>query len=329
MAPPSISPLNPPVSAMSDPIITNWDAENIAAFGARPLKFKHRAHLSPLFSDETLAQLIERSPRENYYVNTMDIASQDRRTRREGEIGDLSGKQVLEAVRNGHIWILLLFPERAVSGYGDLLEQIYDEIHEHVPALKIMKKKLSILISSPDIPVFYHCDLAGQTLWQVRGQKTVYVYPNHAPYLPQPNLEKIVLNEAHEISLPYQREWDSTADVFTIEPGDMLHWPLNAPHRIQNASCVNVSFTTEHTTPEVRRTYVVNYGNGILRRVAGLEHLSQTISGPSYWTKFAAMAVARSMRLQKGRSQTFKVDFAVDPAGRDGLRDIPAYEFRK
>jgi hypothetical protein len=310
-------------------IISDWTPQHIHGFGNEPLAFKHRAHLSPLFNDATLADLIERTPRENYYVNTMKRGAKDRSSRREGEIRNLSGRDVLDAVAKGHIWIMLLHPEKVVPGYGDLLEQIYSEIKHNVPNLKVLKKKISVLISSPNIPVFYHCDLAGQTLWQVRGEKTVYVYPNHEPYLPQPNLEKIVLNEAHEISLPYDQAWDKAAASFTIRPGDMLNWQLYAPHRIQNGDCVNVSFTTEHVTPAVRRNFAVNFANGILRRTLGVEHLSQKTAGPQYWSKLATVAAAKALRLQKGREQNFKIDFAVDPSAPDCVRDIPAYQFSK
>lgn len=314
---------------MLTPIIADWDEDKVAAFGERPLRFRHRAHETGLFSDERLAQLIERSPRESYYVNTMRKGATDRSARREGEIRGLAGADVLKAVRDGHIWILLLYPDQIDPEYGALLETIYGEITGHVPGLDVQKKKISILVSSPDIPVFYHCDLAGQTLWQVRGRKTVYVYPNKPPFLQQPNLERIVLNEAHEISLPYDSAWDAEAEVFTIDPGDMLHWPLNAPHRIQNASCLNVSFTTEHVTSAVRRNYAVHFGNGILRRTLGLANLSAATTGPSYWMKLGTMAAAKALKLQKGREQKFRVDFAVDPSAPGGFKDIPAYEFRK
>ncbi len=314
---------------MLSPIITDWDRQKIADFGMKPLRFRHCVHETDLFSDDRLARLIERAPRENYYVNTMPPGAKDKSARREGEIRGLTGRDVLKAVHDGQIWILLLFPDQTDADYGRLLDGVYDEMTENVPGLDVRKKKISILVSSPDIPVFYHCDLAGQTLWQVRGQKTVYVYPNREPFLPQPNLEKIVLNEAHEISLPYDSAWDREADVFTIDPGDMLHWPLNAPHRIQNASCLNVSFTTEHVTDAVRRNYAMNYGNGILRRTLGMQTLSKATTGASYWMKFGTMAAARALKLQKGREQTFKVDFQVDPSAPGGFRDIPAYEFRK
>jgi hypothetical protein len=310
-------------------IITDWTPHQAQAFGKEPLRFKHQADKLPLFSDSQLAELIEKTPRESYYVNTMKRGAKDRSSRREGEIRDLSGREVLDAVANGHIWIMLLNPEKVIPGYGDLLEKIYGEFHDNIPDFRVLKKKISVLISSPDIPVFYHCDLAGQTLWQVRGEKTVYVYPNHAPYLPQPNLEKIVLNEAHEISLPYDEAWDKVATSFTIRPGDMLNWQLYAPHRIQNSSCVNVSFTTEHVTPAVRRNYAVNFANGILRRTLGANSLGQKTTGPAYWSKLATVAAAKALRLQKGREQNFKIDFAVDPKAPDCVRDIPMYQFHR
>ena len=65
---------------------------------------------------------------------------------------------------------------------------------ETVPGFSPFRTKMTVLISSPDIQVYYHCDVPGQTLWQVRGNKTVSVYPNRAPFLEQAALERIVLH---------------------------------------------------------------------------------------------------------------------------------------
>jgi len=148
---------------------------------------------------------------------------------------------------------------------------------------------MSILISSPKVQVYYHADVPGQTLWQVRGRKRVYVYPNTPPFLPQAGLEKI-LGEAHEISLDYEPWFDAHADVIELEPGRMLHWPLNCPHRIVNQDCLNVSFATEHMTRELRNAYAVNYANGVLRRVLGLERLPRPESGLGLYARLALAA---------------------------------------
>jgi hypothetical protein len=309
-------------------IITNWDSIPQGTFGQEPMRLSHGLHQHALFTDDALARLIERSERQNYYVNTMNIDAHDTRSRREGEISGIGGQDVLDAIRKGKLWILLLSPEKAEPGYKDLVDQIYDEIGQNVPGFKPLTQKMSLLISSPGIQVYYHCDVPGQTLWQVRGQKKVYVYPNRPPYLPQANLEKIVLNEAHEISLPYDVSYENEAVVYDLMPGEMLHWPLNCPHRIVNQDSVNVSFTTEHFTPAIRRSFIVNYANGVLRR-QGLANLSQNTEGLGYWTKLGVAGAYKYSGLAKKRRQVFKIDFQVDPSAPRGVRDIPAYEFQK
>ena len=309
--------------------IMDWSDLRTADFSRVPLQISHRLHKSSLFDDDALAALIENSDREHYYVNTMDIDAHEVSTRREGETGSISGKEALEAVANGHIWYLLMQPEKVDPRYGDLVAEIYDEIARNIPGFQATMKKISILVSSPKVQVYYHCDVPGQTLWQVRGSKKVYVYPNREPYLDQPSLEKIVLNEAHEISMPYRPEFDDDAIIYDLQPGQMLHWPLNAPHRIVNNDCVNVSFTTEHFTDEIRRTFIVNKANGILRHRLGMNPTSQATSGLSYWAKFGVAGAYKISGLQKQRRQLFNVDFAVDPQAPRGVRTIEGYQFQK
>jgi len=308
-----------------------WSGIDVDQFGKVPQRIRHRLHHHPLFSTEALGRLIEATDRNNYYVNTMDISAHNARSRREGEIRNLSGVEAIEAVAKGRLWILLLQPEKFVPEYRDLVREIYAEIAAHVPGFEPFGEKLSILISSPRIQVYYHCDVPGQTLWQVRGSKQVYVYPNKAPWIHQPSLERIMLGEKHEISMPYERAFDEAATVYDLQPGEMLHWPLNAPHRIVNNDCLNVSFTTEHYTRDIRRSFIVHCGNGVLRQQLGLKEkaLSRQTEGPNYWSKAAVAAAWKLSGMQKKRRQTFKVDFAVDPSAPDCVRTIPAYEFSK
>ena len=183
------------------PGIQNWDEYKRANFGKVALQFEHQYDRHPLFSDEALARLLENVERQDYYVNTMDVSGHNTQSRREGEIGNLSGIEILDAVRRGHIWILLLRPDRVEPLYNEVLKEIYEDIARNQPGFKSFLEKMTILISSPLVQVYYHCDIPGQTLWQVRGTKRVFVYPNRPPFLNQVALEKIVLGEAHEISL--------------------------------------------------------------------------------------------------------------------------------
>lgn len=314
---------------MDDSIKIGWNGTRHADFGAVPLQLEHNLHRHTLFSEESLARIFDNLRREDYYVNTMDVNAHNVRSRREGEISGVSGEAVMDAVKNGQIWILLLHPEKAGPQYRELLREIYSEIAHRQPGFRPYLKKMTILISSPNIQVYFHCDIPGQTLWQVRGNKKVYVYPNRPPFLDQASLERIALGEAHEISLPYQPSFDDHATIYDLQPGQWLHWPLNAPHRIVNGDCVNVSFTTEHFTRAIRRTYFVNYANGVLRHRLGWTPRSQQIAGPSYWAKFGLAAAYKLSGHQNKLRKILKVDFRVDPEAPRGVQTIPGYEFRR
>jgi hypothetical protein len=310
-------------------IFTDWQPRFTELFGRHTVNVGHRLHESPLFDDDALAQLIERAPPGSYHVNTMDPTTHDPRTRKEGQIKGLSGHEVLDAVRQGRIWILLRDPGASDPAYNELLRQIYDEIEQRVPGQRTYKQKMQVLISSPKIQVYYHCDIPGQTLWQVRGVKRVYVYPNSAPFLPQDALERIILGEAHEISLTYESWFDDHAEVMDLEPGRMSHWPLNCPHRIVNGDMMNVSFTTEHWTDELRNHYAVNYANGVLRRRLGAQRLPQITSGPSLWAKMGLAAAYKKSGLAKQRQRKKRIEFEVDPRAPHSVRAIAAFEMQK
>lgn len=314
---------------LRQPVFTDFEPKHAELWGEHIVNLGHSLADTDLFGDDRLASLIESAPANTYHVNTMDVETHDPRTRREGIIDGLSGAETLQAIADGHIWILLQNPDQIDSDYADMLRGIYDEIETRIPGLKTFKQKLSILISSPKVQVYYHADVPGQTLWQVRGRKRVYVYPNKPPFLPQDRIEKIVLGEAHEISLEYENWFDEHASVVDLEPGRMLHWPLNCPHRVVNADCLNVSFTTEHWTSDLRNAYAVNYANGILRNRVGLKHLGQPASGLGLHARMALAGAWKLSGMQKGRAQRFKIDFKVDPNAPNSVRDIPAYDLNK
>lgn len=309
-------------------IFTDWTAKTSEAFGTGVLNLGHTLADTGLFTDDALADLIDRTPRQDYHVSTMDPGSHDPRSRREGVIDGLDGRQVLDAVRNGHIWLNLRNPGAHASGYGDLLEAIYDELEDRVGDLKTFKQSMTILVSSPNVHAGYHCDIPGQTLWQVRGRKRVWVYPADERFLPKANLERILLGEAHEVSLGFHPSFDNHADVIDLEPGRMLTWPHNAPHRVVNHDCLNVSVTTEHWTPALRRAYAVNYANGILRSRFGFHALSTSTSGPAFLPKLALAAAYKLGGFQNRRHHKFRIDFRVDPDAIGGFSSIPAYEMK-
>ncbi len=307
---------------MTEKIFTNWTPDLTAKWGKAPLKATHRLSDHPLFSLDALADLIDGYPRQHYALVQMGPQGSARRTWREGDIGGLKGRDVIQAIKQGRMWLNL----RNVSGvdkrYRELLDAAFEEVRNNVPGYETYNRTSGILISSPNAQVYYHADIPGQSLWQIHGRKRVFVYPNTPPFITPEQLENIALFEV-EVDMPYDAAYDKSAQVFEIGGGEMLHWPLNAPHRVENLDVLNVSMTTEYWTETVRRSQMINMANGILRHKTGIAPKSRSTSGAGFWAKAAMQAgVKRTGLLQKERKSRRLVDFKLDPVHPGAIIDI-------
>lgn len=305
-------------------IFNSFTDQDKALWGAHTVKLQHTLHEHELFSNDALMKLIDSYPRTHYNLNTMSQPGAPRAFWREGDKGEATGEEVFNAVENGRMWINMRRVMEVDERYAKLLDAIFDEMRAHVPDFETFKRNMGILVSSPGAQVYYHCDIPGQALWQVRGRKKVYLYPNTAPFLPEPEIEKVILGETEE-EIHYESWFDDHAEVIELEPGQMLHWPLNAPHRVENLDMLNVSITTEHFTDDVRKQYAVRYANGVLRSRLGLQNLSPAIDGPMVYPKMALAAAFKFGGLQKSNAVQRMVDFKLSREKPGHLVDIPAH----
>lgn len=306
---------------MTGPIFTDWRPELAEDWGRAPLCARHRLDRHPLFSFEALAALIEAYPRAHYALVHMG-AQGGKREWREGELGGLTGAEVIEAIKAGRMWLNLRNISAVDARYRDVLDQIFEEVRRNVPGYTTHNRTSGLLISSPNAQVYYHCDLPGQSLWQIHGAKRVYVYPNRPPFLTPEQLETIALTEV-EVNMAYDPAYDAHARVFEIGGGEMLHWPLNAPHRVENLECLNVSMTTEYWTEAIRRNQMVTMGNAILRTRLGLAPRSTATKGVRFWAKAALQAgVRRAGLLNAMRKAKRPIDFRLDPLRPGQIVDL-------
>lgn len=310
----------------------NWlelDEKQAAQFGDHEVSCKHNFADSGLFTDEKIARLIETYPRENYNINTMNRQG-EQRFWRDGEIGDVPGEDVLNAIRNGQIWLSLHHIEKNVPEMAEMVRETFAQVGRMKPGYETWRYNTSLLISSPGAKVHCHADIPMIALWHIRGRKRVYLWdPKNPEFLPASKLESIVLRETEEDSLDYTPEWDQNATVYDLEPGNMVTWPLNAPHRVDNLDGLNMSLTTEFWTTETQRSYGVNYTNGLLRRVIGMAPRSQELSGPVALAKCAVALAYKKLGLRKGQEFKFISTFKVDPKEPDGIRFLPPEEHKE
>ncbi len=175
------------------------------------------------------------------------------------------------------------------DAYRAVFDQLMAEFAQ-ATGVKVLGASGGILISAPRLGVFYHCDSTDTMLWHVRGEKTIYVYPEEEAFLPEQAYEGVILKE-NLSDIPYNPALEASATPIHLRPGESVSWPLHGPHRVVNHDSFNVSVTIEFKTPRSTFTNGTYYTNGVLRRRFGLKPKTRAIPEmlmPAYWATVAA-----------------------------------------
>jgi len=305
---------------MSRDVIANWQPHHEMLFGHHPIKLQHRLAETGLFTREALGRVIERCPKHELGLESVTMQG-DRPLRIHGELGGASGLEAIAAIEKGRMWMNIRRVMEWAPEYRDLLDNIFEEFEVRMSGFKTFKRNLGILISSPNAYVPYHADIQGQSLWQISGVKRVFLYPRSDVFMTAKNVEKILLRETNE-DMPYQSWFDEQATVFDLRPGEMLTWPLYAPHKVENHDCLNVSVTMEHWTRSIWNSYAVHYGNGVLRRTLGLQNASIKDHGLHVYPKAAAAFLWKKMGRQISGDVVKQRGFRIDAGSTNGRADI-------
>lgn len=299
-------------------IITNWSEENKRDYDQRPLIAGHSLHEGNRFDDAGLAKLLDDYPRDKLGIYTMGQDPENWKTFVGGDAAELSGDEIIEAVKTGRIWLNLRAVNEDFDEYSELSEQMFKEV-KSCTGQSTFKQDLGLLISSPNAQVFYHLDIPLVLLWQLRGVKKVWIYPNTADFAPDENIERIVLKETEE-EFEFKPEYDAHAFTVDLEPGMFASWPQFAPHRIENKDMMNVSLSVEYMTiPGILRANML-YTNGFMRRRFGTTPSRNNDTGAKLWAK---AVLARALKLTS-TGREFQKDprshFEIDLSAKDCVR---------
>ena len=300
---------------MSRSLLADWTAAQYRALEKEVLLAPHALHTSGLFDDENLARMLDRHPLRDLGINTMGHTAR-RFEWREGDRNGVPGHVLLDLVRRGRLWINLRNVMRHHPDCRDAINDMYDELEARSPGFQAYQRSANLLISSPGALVHYHLDAPVNMLWHIRGVKRVWVYPLNSDFVSQENLEGICAGALVE-DLPYDPAFDEAAQVFDVEPGQMLTWPQHTPHRVTNLAGMNVSLSTEHKNPRALRRVNVHLANRYLRGKWGLPCRSTNVDGLAAHAKqFLIRLVRRFDKLRKAPAMMgnkYPVTFKVDP----------------
>lgn len=173
--------------------------------------------------------------------------------------------------------------------------------------------------------VYYHVDTPANILWHIRGLKRIWIYPAcNERFAPQDFMEDIFADAIDE-NLPYSVDFDDYAVTFDLLPGDVVSWPQNAPHRIENLGTVNVSLSTYHVTVQTERRRLIYLANRFFRRNLRLPVRSTVETGFVSSFKRAAYRLCRHADLDRvHQGPKYVVTLRVDPNAPLGVSTLAA-----
>jgi hypothetical protein len=258
--------------------LLDWVNGTFNERAARPLAARHRLPQMDLFSDEALIDMLDRYPRQRLQAWTMGTDPLCREDWQAVDTTDVPGKDLLAAVKSGRLWYNILRLDLFDRRYREIVDQLYNEMAQASPGFTPVSTVGTLLLSSPNAMVYYHADGPPTTLFHIRGHKRMWIYPLEERFVSQHFLEEI-FGSAMDEEVPYSPEFDNYAEVFDLGPGDLVWWPQNAPHRIENLDTLNVSLSTRYHTEASERRKLVYNANRFFRNKLGMQQLSVSEGG--------------------------------------------------
>jgi hypothetical protein len=232
-------------------------------FPAKPFAVRHSLAGHPLFELERLVELSRRLPASDVESNAGSVAVNQDPTATPAT--GLSIDETIIRIRECGAWLVLKLVEQDPE-YRALLDRCLDEIAGYSKLSTTMKREAFIFVSSPRSVTPYHIDPEHNFLLQIHGRKTVNIFdPTDPELVSDQQIEGLFLG-AHR-NIEYRPSMQQKAWTYSMGPGEAAHFPVVAPHWIQNEDEVSVSFSITFRSELSERMTRVHQLNARLRKL--------------------------------------------------------------
>jgi hypothetical protein len=204
----------------------------------------------------------------------------------------LSAAETIRSIERCGSWMVLKFIEQDPA-YRALLDEALAPLRPLVGEVtgEMLKTEGFIFISSPGAVTPFHFDPEHNILLQIRGSKTMTVFPAGD--------EELASGERHEAfhqgghrNLPWNDAFAARGEPFALTPGDAIYVPVKAPHWVKNGPEPSISLSI---TWRSEWSFHEEYAHGFNRllRKAGL---SPSLPRAFPRTNLAKSAAYRALR---------------------------------
>lgn len=249
----------------TDQLLSSLNSEDFQdRFNRSPFRISHNLSTHPLFLLESLIDLSKELPDDLVEYNSGDIpVTQDpNSTPKNG----LSIQETISRIRNNKSWLVLKNVENHPS-YQQLLHQCLEEMEDYckLSTSGMTHKQGFIFISSPGSMTPFHIDPENNFLLQIQGSKEVWMFDREDRHVIQEKQIEDFFSGAHR-NLEFKESYRERGEKFMLEPGQGLHFPVAAPHYVQNGPDVSVSFSITFQTKQSSERQTLHRFNKTLRR---------------------------------------------------------------
>lgn len=239
-----------------------------AAYPERSTMLSHRLCDHPLLTLEALVGLAQRMRPIDVEYNRADlpIGVDPSETQANG----LGIAETIRSIEQNGSWMVLKFIEQDPV-YRALLHDALTNVASVTRPVtgEMLKLEGFIFISSPGAVTPFHFDPEHNILLQIRGRKTMTVFPADDPAIAGGALHEAFHKGGHR-NLPWHDDFADRGTEHQLTPGRALYVPVKAPHWVKNGSDPSISLSI---TWRSQWSYDEEYAHGFnaMVRDAGLD----------------------------------------------------------
>jgi hypothetical protein len=280
-------------------------AEFRKLFNSAHFEFRHKLAGHRLFSLAQLTELAERmsAAGAGHHVVSYSLTRQtparkfDQLARREGT------RLTVSRIETATSWLKLSFVQAHDPRYREIHDQILEEAaaRSELPLRRDLRwSSMTILLSSPGVITPYHIDHESNLLFQIAGEKEVWLFdPRDPRALRQEEIENFYVGNIHAAN--FRAAAQPLGTLYRLTPGVAVHNPPLGPHWVRNGDGVSVSVSLNFSLRSSEQRARVYQMNHYLRRL-GWRPSPPSDSRLRNWIKGSAMrvgAVAQPRNLEQ------------------------------
>jgi Cupin-like domain len=213
-----------------------------AAYPEQRLHLSHSLLSHPLLTLDALVGLASALPADSVEYNSgklpigIDPADVPSPT--------LSPAETIRSIEENGSWMVLKRIEQHPD-YARFLEETLAEIEPMVREKTgaMLGREGFIFVSSPGSVTPFHFDPEHNILLQVRGSKTMSLFPADDESIISAQAVEAFHFGKHHRNQPWQDGFTDKGQAITLVPGEAIYVPVKAPHWVQNGPEVSISLS--------------------------------------------------------------------------------------